>query len=234
MPAAATGEAGRAVAPRRGRAEPARVYEVPEGTRITYTLEKVLEAIQGLQLRVAPGATENGESSGAASNRPGTSRPRSRRRTASSSRPSARGAFRHATTPKGPEDRPELWRTHLTVRKDDGTFDDDDADQRIVRALWTRDDELPTAGLRPAADPVRPHRDRHPDPRRQPGEREDAARDGPTEPVEPRRVVRLEAVVGVPGRTSSTTGTRRSWAATGTCGWRTPGSCSRSGTAASW
>ena len=49
--------------------------------------------------------------------------------------------------PQGPTNRPELWRTHLTVRKDDGTFDDEDDDQRIVRALWTRDNELPPPGF---------------------------------------------------------------------------------------
>src|SRR3712207_2693947 len=58
-----------------------------------------------------------------------------------------RGAFRHESSPKGPENRSELWRTHLTVRKDDGTFDDEDDDQRIVRAPWTRDNELPPPGF---------------------------------------------------------------------------------------
>lgn len=123
------------------------VYEVTEGTRITYTLEKVLDAIQTLRLRVAPGATENGESNGS-----GIEPPRDVETAIEAPyrlivSPSARGAFRHETSPKGPSDRSELWRTHLTVRRDDGTVDDDDADQRIVRALWTRDDELPPPGF---------------------------------------------------------------------------------------
>ena len=42
------------------------VFEIPEGARITYTLEKVLEAIQTLRLRVAPGAAEMGKSDGSA------------------------------------------------------------------------------------------------------------------------------------------------------------------------
>lgn len=123
------------------------VYEVPEGTRITYTLEKVLEAIKTLRLRVAPGATEMGTSDGS-----GIEQPRDLETAIEAPyrlivSPSARGAFRHGSIPKGPEDRFELWRTHLTVRKDDGTFDDEDHDQRIVRALWTRDNELPPPGF---------------------------------------------------------------------------------------
>jgi hypothetical protein len=123
------------------------VYEVPEGTRITYTLEKVLEAIQTLRLRVAPGATEMGKSDGS-----GIEKPRDLETAIEAPyrlivSPSARGAFRHESSPKGPENRSELWRTHLTVRKDDGTFDDEDDDQRIVRALWTRDNELPPPGF---------------------------------------------------------------------------------------
>lgn len=123
------------------------VYEVPEGTRITYTLEKVLEAIQTLRLRVAPGATAMGESDGS-----GIEKPRDLETAIEAPyrlivSPSARGAFRHESSSKGPENRSELWRTHLTVRKDDGTFDDEDDDQRIVRALWTRDNELPPPGF---------------------------------------------------------------------------------------
>ncbi|WP_456844247.1 hypothetical protein [Cellulomonas sp. P5_C6] len=119
------------------------VYAVPEGTRITYTLEKVLEAIQTLQLRVAPGATELGETSRAGIEPPGDLETAIEAPYRLLVSPSARGAFRHDAVPKGPADRSELWRTHLTVRRDDGTFDDDDADQRIVRALWTRDSDLP-------------------------------------------------------------------------------------------
>jgi hypothetical protein len=123
------------------------VYAVPEGTRITYTLEAVLAAIQTLQLRVAPGATPSGESSGAGIERPADLETAIEAPYRLIVSPSARGGFRHESSPKGPPDRSELWRTHLTVRKDDGTFDDDDADQRIVRALWTRDDEAPPPGF---------------------------------------------------------------------------------------
>ena len=56
--------------------------------------------------------------------------------------PSARAAFRQVSTPKDVPDRSQLWRTYLSVRTPDG-FDDDDAEQRIVRALWTPDKELP-------------------------------------------------------------------------------------------
>ncbi len=125
------------------------VYELPEGTRITYTLEKVLEALATLNLRVSPLATPAGESTpderGA--------EPPTELETAIEApyhlvvSPSARGGFRHSATPVGPDDRPELWRTHLTVRRADGTFDDEDADQRIVRALWNRDSERPAPGF---------------------------------------------------------------------------------------
>ena len=74
--------------------------------------------------------------------------------------PSARGAFRHSSTPVGPA-RPRRALAHPPDGPDRRRrYDDDDADQRIVRALWTRDSEQPAAGLRPAAHPVRPHGDR--------------------------------------------------------------------------
>lgn len=122
------------------------VYDVPEGTRITYTLEKVLEALQGLILRVSPNATPAGESGYRGVHRPGdleTAIEAPYRLVVS---PSRLGAFRHSSTPQGPPGRSELWRTHLTVRTDTGT-DDGDAHQRIVRALWTRDNELPPPGF---------------------------------------------------------------------------------------
>jgi hypothetical protein len=118
------------------------VYEVPEGTRITYTLETVLAALPGLRLRVARTATPAGEAAD------GHVEPPEDRETAIEApyhlrvSPSSRGAFRHASTPIGPPDRTELWRTHLTVRRDDGTLDDDDVDQRVVRALWNRDSDV--------------------------------------------------------------------------------------------
>jgi hypothetical protein len=123
------------------------VYEVPEGTRITYTLEKVLEAIQTFRLRVAPGATEMGGSDGSSIEKPRDLQTAIEAPYRLIVSPSARGSFRHELSPKGPENRFELWRTHLTVRKDDGTFDDEDDEQRIVRALWTRDNELPPPGF---------------------------------------------------------------------------------------
>lgn len=61
--------------------------------------------------------------------------------------PSAAGAFTHPVDPvaaPGDDDRVQLWRTRLTVRveDEDGAFqglDDADAEQRIVRAVWSRD-----------------------------------------------------------------------------------------------
>jgi hypothetical protein len=124
------------------------VYEVPEGTRITYTLEGVLAALMKLRLRVSPNATPSGE---APREERGAQRPTELETAIEAPyrllvSPSARGAFRHAIQPVGPLDRVELWRTYLTVKTDTG-FDDDDTDQRIVRALWTRDTELLAPGF---------------------------------------------------------------------------------------
>lgn len=56
--------------------------------------------------------------------------------------PSARGGWAHARKPVGsaPGDRArvELWHSRLAVRSDGG-LDELDDDQRIVRAIWTRD-----------------------------------------------------------------------------------------------
>ena len=122
------------------------VYEVPEGTRIPYTLEKVLEALRGLTLRVSPNATPAGEAGYRGIHKPGDLETAIEAPYRLIVSPSRLGAFRHSTTPLGPAGRAELWRTHLTVRTDTGT-DDGDADQRIVRALWTRDSELPAPGF---------------------------------------------------------------------------------------
>ncbi|MGO4385444.1 hypothetical protein, partial [Specibacter sp. RAF43] len=119
------------------------VYEVPEGTRIPYTLEKVLAALPGLRLRVSPNATPAGEAGDRGAERPGELETAIEAPYHLIVSPSARGAFVHDSAPKGPPDRAELWRTHLTVRRDDGTIDDDEPEQRIVRALWTRDVEQP-------------------------------------------------------------------------------------------
>ncbi|MFC3687210.1 hypothetical protein [Aquipuribacter hungaricus] len=144
-------------------AEPSRlVYELPEGTRITWTLRDVLEALQRLQLRVAPAATPAGTAG------EGSLEPPTDRETAIEApyrlvvSPSARGVFRHSGDPVGPAGRSELWRTALGVRRSDGQerpdgepegpaaegprdegaarggADPDDG-QRVVRALWNRD-----------------------------------------------------------------------------------------------
>ncbi|MFZ2526960.1 MAG: hypothetical protein WAX14_04785 [Rhodococcus sp. (in: high G+C Gram-positive bacteria)] len=119
------------------------VYALPEGTRITFTLDSVLEAMQTLRLRVAAGATPDGETNESGIEPPGDLETAIEAPYRLVISPSEHGGFRHEVGAKGPDRRYELWRTHLTVRTDDGTFDDGDTDQRIVRALWTRDYELP-------------------------------------------------------------------------------------------
>lgn len=67
--------------------------------------------------------------------------------------PSVQGSFSHDPAPTtAPDDptRAELWRTHLTVRVEDENgallrLDDADDNQRIVRAVWSRDLEPPSA-----------------------------------------------------------------------------------------
>jgi hypothetical protein len=122
------------------------VYALPEGTRIGWTLGQVLAALPGLRLRVAPNATPAGE----ATPERRDPEPPAPLETAIEApyrlvvSPSARGAFRHASTPVGPPDRAELWRTHLTVHPAaDGEPPEAAGDpaQRVVRALWTRDAE---------------------------------------------------------------------------------------------
>ncbi|MFD7160934.1 hypothetical protein ACFV9C_40565 [Kribbella sp. NPDC059898] len=118
------------------------VYDVPEGTRIPYTLVGVLEAVSGLKLRVSPNATPAGEAIQAGIEPPKDLETAIEAPYRLIVSPSSLGAFRHSPTPLGPPNRTELWRTRLTVRTGDG-FDDTDDKQRIVRALWTRDNELP-------------------------------------------------------------------------------------------
>lgn len=129
------------------------VFEVPEGARITYTLEGVLAVLPTLRLHVAANATPLGETS-----RQGGPVKPAEDETAIEApyrlivSPSQKGAFRHPATPLGTANSVELWRTHLTVRRetDDGTFDrhdDTNAEQRIVRALWTRDRVLDKPGF---------------------------------------------------------------------------------------
>ncbi|MCU1519554.1 MAG: hypothetical protein JWQ75_4275 [Pseudarthrobacter sp.] len=128
------------------------VYELPEGSRITFTLEKVLAALRGLRLRVSPNATPAGEAGYRGVHVPADLETAIEAPYRLIVSPSARGAFRHSSTPMGPPGRAELWRTHLTVRTDTGT-DDDDTDQRIVRALWTRDSEQPQPAFDQPLDP---------------------------------------------------------------------------------
>lgn len=52
--------------------------------------------------------------------------------------PSQRGAWAHSRLPVEKSGRTELWHTRLAVRGADGRPDEDDADQRIVRAVWNR------------------------------------------------------------------------------------------------
>ena len=123
------------------------VYELPEGSRISYTLEALLEALPGLVLRVSSNATPAGEASGGGVEKPGELETAIEAPYHLIISPSTQGAFNHGSAPLGPPNRAELWRTHLTVRRDDGTLadnndvDDKDAAKRIVRALWNRDKE---------------------------------------------------------------------------------------------
>lgn len=119
------------------------VYELAEGTRIPYTLAGVLEALPGLTLRVSPLATPWGE----AAPEDRDPEPPSERETAIEApyrlvvSPSVDEAFVHDATPTGPPDRPELWRTHLTVRPVEG--ERAGAGKTIVRGLWNRDRDHP-------------------------------------------------------------------------------------------
>lgn len=123
------------------------VYDLPAGTRIPWALESVLAALPGLKLRVSPLATAAGVSVKGSPEPPGD------RQTAIEApyrlivSPSDLGAFRHSSTPVGPQNRAELWRTHLNVHTDDGFDDEHTTGQRIVRALWTRDNDLPDPGF---------------------------------------------------------------------------------------
>ncbi len=128
-------QAGAPPPPRRSRPRPSShvaagptrlVYELPEGTRIALHARGGARGAPGSAARVAPNATPAGEAASTAGIEPPADL-----ETAIEApyhlvvSPSARGAFRHRSTPIGPPDRPELWRTHLTVRADDGTFDDE-------------------------------------------------------------------------------------------------------------
>ena len=116
--------------------------------------------------------------------------------------PSARGAFRHSSAARSVRtNRSELWRTHLTVRTDDG------------RSTTTTPTSASSAPCGPATascrrrgfdQPLIPFdRDARSSTRPTAATRRNAddaaARSAALQPVQPRRLVRLEAVVGVPG-----------------------------------
>ncbi len=143
------------------------VLDLPEGTRIPYSLEGVLAAANTLQLRVPANATPAPDVDGPPPPTGIGPEPPKDDETAIEApyrlvvSPSERGAFQHRTDPVGPGDDPsvrmrvELWRTHLTVRPSggsgaggadgaEGSAASDapvDDDQRIVRAVYTRDFE---------------------------------------------------------------------------------------------
>jgi hypothetical protein len=122
-------------------ADPSRVaYDVPEGTRIAWTLPDVLKAVTDLRLRVAENATPAREAHDRVDSRPPdeleTAIEAPYRLVVS---PSDRATFTHREKPYGPAHRPELWRTTLGVRPDQQR-PDDPVDQHIVRALWARDE----------------------------------------------------------------------------------------------
>lgn len=118
------------------------VYEVPEGTRIRFTLQDVLAALPALRLRVSTRATPAGEAEDLGSEPPSETETAIEAPYRLVVSPSRLGGFRHSAVPVGPADRVELWRTHLSVRGRSG-LDDANDEQRIVRALWTRDREQP-------------------------------------------------------------------------------------------
>jgi hypothetical protein len=120
------------------------VFDVPEGTRIPFTVEGVLGAAAGLMLRVAPNALPAPGPDGPPAPTGISPEPPRDDETAIEApyrltvSPSARGAFQHPVQPSGPNgDRVELWRSRLTVRP--GADKSDDEGQRIVRAVWSRD-----------------------------------------------------------------------------------------------
>ncbi len=73
--------------------------------------------------------------------------------------PSAKGGWAHAQQPVsagsgGPTERVELWHSRLAVRSEKGGISESDADQRIVRAIWTRDrDRKKSVAIGSPADP---------------------------------------------------------------------------------
>nr|WP_073185920.1 hypothetical protein [Tessaracoccus bendigoensis] len=133
------------------------VYQLAEGTRIPFTLDGVLAALPDLPLRVSKLATAAGEAlDGAGPEPPADDETAIEAPYHLVVSPGPQGAFSHAVAPVGPPGRAELWRTRLTVRRDDGTLDDADAGRRIVRALWNRDQDQAPADFIPGSDDDQP------------------------------------------------------------------------------
>ncbi|MFC3965582.1 LysM peptidoglycan-binding domain-containing protein [Nocardia jiangsuensis] len=123
------------------------VFAVAKGTEIPFTTAGVLAALRTFPLRVPARALPAGERG-----EPGVPVPPEPDRTAIEApfrlvvSPSRLGGFTHSPgigSAPGDPGRTELWTTLLGVRTErDGQFadvDPDAADQRIVRAVWTRD-----------------------------------------------------------------------------------------------
>lgn len=110
------------------------VYGVPEGMRIAYSLPGILEALNGLPLRVSENATPPGESSGRAAYQPDDLETAIEAPYRLIVSPSAKESFAHEVDPVGPAGRPELWRTRLVAPEGEPT---------TVRALWARNPDDP-------------------------------------------------------------------------------------------
>ncbi|WP_067540234.1 LysM peptidoglycan-binding domain-containing protein [Nocardia crassostreae] len=135
------------------------VFAVAKGTEFDYSIAGVLTALGAFPLRVSKLALPAREDGVAVpADAPDKPAPPEANQTAIEApfrlivSPSPRGGFTHTgTVSAAPGDpaRTELWTTRLGVRKVvDGKFtevDERDDNQRIVRALWTRDDDTGTA-----------------------------------------------------------------------------------------
>lgn len=199
------------------------VYQLAEGTRIPFTLDGVLAALPDLPLRVSKLATAAGEAlDGAGPEPPADDETAIEAPYHLVVSPGPQGAFSHAVAPVGPPGRAELWRTRLTVRRDDGTLDDADAGRRIVRALWNRDQEQAPADFIPGSDddqPLKPF-DRYAIVAQTHGgipENADTPSSWRISPCPASAPGSTGGRPGSSGRASLTTATKRSWAVTATC-----------------
>jgi hypothetical protein len=133
------------------------VFEVPEGAQMPFTVAGVLAAASTLLLKVtanatpAPGADGPPEPTGQPDRPPAADETAIEVPYRLTVSPSEFAAFEHpllpAVTADGRDKRThvELWRSRLTVRpSQDGTVD---KSQRIVRAVWTADENNPNNGL---------------------------------------------------------------------------------------